>query len=112
MIIHNSSQGTLLGEHISVAQTFWQRLRGLLGTSNLQTGHGLMIKPCSSIHTWGMAYSIDVLFVDCNDQIIKIVQNLPAGRMAGAAGSYYVIELPKGTAQYTLCAVGDRLTLR
>lgn len=110
MIINNSTQGTLLGQHISLANTFWQRLRGLLGTTALPVGYGLMIKPCNSIHTWGMGYSIDVLFVDGHDQIIKIVENLPAGQIARSAGSCYVIELPPGTVQYTLCAVGDRLT--
>lgn len=109
MIIHNSTKGTLLGIHISLAANFWQRLRGLLGTTTLAVGHGLVIKPCNSIHTWGMAYAIDVLFVDSNNRIIKIVTNLPPGKLARAAGSCYVIELPEDAIQHTLCAVGDIL---
>lgn len=109
MIINNSTKETRVADHILHANTFWKRLIGLLGTRSLAVGDGLLIKPCSSIHTFGMAYSIDVLFVDQDHRIIKIITQMPARRLAMKPGSSYVIELPGGTANQALCSVGDLL---
>jgi len=112
MCIKNLTKGTIVAERLLRADTFWKRLTGLLGTNSLEEGTGIRISPCSSIHTFGMRYSIDVLFVDRHHRIIKIVANMPAGRVAMAAGSRYVIELPNGTAERTRCAIGDILQLQ
>lgn len=109
MWIKNVTKDTIVADHVWHAETFWQRLKGLLGTRSLEVGVGLVIKPCSSVHTFGMAYPIDVLFVDPNDRIVKIVANMPAGRVAMATGSSYVIELAIGRAEQASCAVGDIL---
>jgi len=107
MGMKNSTKGTVVADHVRQATTFWQRLKGLLGTRLLPLGQGLIIKPCSSIHTFGMAYPIDVLFVDSAHCIIKIVDNMLPSKMSMASGSHYVVELPAGTAQRTACSVGD-----
>jgi hypothetical protein len=109
MCINNVTKGTRVAVHLCLADTFWRRLKGLLGTNSLPMGHGLMIKPCNSVHTFGMAYPIDVLFVDRDDRIIKIVAGMLAGRVAMAGGSHYVVELPRGTAEQTSCSIGDVL---
>lgn len=111
MCIENRTKGTILAEHVRLADTFWQRLIGLLGTRLLPLGHGLIIKPCNSVHTVGMVFPIDVLFVDGNHCIIKIVNNMLPGKMSMAAGSKYVVELPAGTARRGACTVGDILEL-
>jgi len=100
-----------VADHVRRADTFWQRLKGLLGTRVLPIGHGLIIKPCSSVHTFGMNYPIDVLFVDNNHCIIKIVDNMLPSKMSMASGSKYVVELPAGTAHKAACYVGDILAL-
>ena len=109
--MRNRTKGTVVADHVRPANTFWQRLKGLLGTSSLPIGYGLLIKPCSSVHTFGMNYSIDVLFVNGNHCIIKIVDNMLPGKMSMASGSQYVVELPAGTAQWAACSVGDILDL-
>ena len=107
----NSTKGTIVADHVRLADTFWQRLKGLLGTKLLPLGHGLIIKPCSSVHTFGMGYPIDVLFVDDNDCIVKIVDNMLPSKMSMSSGSKYVVELPAGTAHRTASCVGDILEL-
>lgn len=111
MCIKNTTKGTVVADHTKTADNFWRRLKGLLGTSSLLTGHGLIIKPCSSVHTFGMKYPIDVLFVDGNHQIIKIVENMLPGKVSMASGSKYVVELPTGTAHQAACSVGDILEI-
>ena len=66
---------------------------GLLGTKNLDNDEGLLIAPCSSVHTFGMRYSIDVLFLDKQFNIVKAVKSLKPWRMAGSSLSSMVLEL-------------------
>ena len=112
MGIKNRTKDILLADHIWKADTFWRRLKGLLGTRLLPIGYGIIIKPCSSIHTFGMNYPIDVLFVDGNHCIVKIVENMMPGKMSMASSSQYVVELPAGTARRTTCSIGDILELQ
>ncbi|VBB06598.1 Hypothetical protein LUCI_1834 [Lucifera butyrica] len=109
MLLLNKEKGTILAEQLRVADTFFRRLRGLLGTKTLPAGQGLVIRPCNSVHTLGMHYAIDVLFVDNKDCILKIVADLRPGKWAACRGSAYVIELPAGTAAHTFTQAGDAL---
>ncbi len=109
MQLKNKTKDIMIGDHISLANTFGKRLKGLLGTDLLPFGHGLLITPCSSVHTFGMSYPIDVLFIDKNGKILKIVENMSSGKMSMALSSRYVLELPAGTAQQTACSIGDEL---
>lgn len=112
MYIKNRTKGTRVADQVRLADTFWQRLKGLLGTKLLPLGHGLIIKPCSSVHTFGMGYPIDVLFVDGNHCIVKIVDNMFPSKMSMATRSQYVVELPAGTARKTECSIGDILAFQ
>ena len=109
MLLKNKTKGTIVANFLWLAYTFSQRVQGLLGTRLFPLGYGLIIKPCSSMHTFGMNYPIDVLFVDGNNRIIKIVDNMLPGNMSMSSGSKYVVELPAGTANRTVCSVGDIL---
>lgn len=109
MCIKNRTKATVVADRVQKATTFWRRLKGLLGTSSLPARSALIIKPCSSVHTFGMRYPIDVLFVDRNHYIVKIVENMLPGKLSMASGSHYVVELPIGTVELTACSVGDQL---
>jgi len=93
-----------------VARTFWSRFRGLMGVPTLAPGAGLIIEPCSSIHTHFMRFPIDVLYVDREHVIAGIDRNLRPwwiGRFYKKV--HYVVELPTGGAAG--CQVGDRLQI-
>lgn len=111
MKVTNATKQTILGTEIKVADNFFARLAGLLPTKTLLQGAGLLIKPCASVHTLGMRYAIDVIFVDAGNEVVKVVHSLPAGKLASAAKSKYVLELPAGTAAAQATEVGDRLVL-
>lgn len=112
MRIINVTKQQVLGDNVKVAATFFSRLVGLLATSSLSNGAGLMIKPCSSVHTMGMRYPIDVIFVDDSDRVVKVVMGLKPSRLANQWGADYVIELPAGTIAATYTQKGDRLELQ
>ncbi|HWR44651.1 DUF192 domain-containing protein [Sporomusa sp.] len=111
MRIINTTRQQILGEHIKVAASFFTRMIGLLATPKLQEGAGLLIKPCSSVHTFGMRYPIDVIFVDSSHAVVKVVAGLKPCCLAISLGASYVIELPEGTAAAALTQIGDKLEL-
>lgn len=109
--ITNVTRGTELGTGIGLANTFWQRLKGLLGTRSLLPGQGLLISPCDSIHMFGMQYAIDVAFLNSSYRVIKIVSAIPPGKATSCPGSSHALELPAGTLLATHTAVGDQLQI-
>lgn len=110
--IINQENKVVLVSRLYIAQTFWSRLKGLLGTSELTAGEGLLIRPCSSIHTFGMRYPIDVLFLSSELKVLKIVHSIPAMRAACCWGSAVALELPVGTAVKTNTRVGHYLAIK
>lgn len=74
-----------------------ERMRGLLGRSPLQPQQGLLITPCAAVHTIGMRYPIDLIFLGQDWRIQKLVPALPPFRIAWAWGAHQVIELLGGS---------------
>jgi hypothetical protein len=50
----NVDRGTVLGERVALAASWWARLRGLLGRPEPKPGEGLVLAPCRSVHMYGM----------------------------------------------------------
>jgi uncharacterized membrane protein (UPF0127 family) len=111
MKVVNCSKQTTLVERLTLAQSFFSRLKGLLGTTSLPQAEGLLIQPCNSIHTFLMHYTIDVLFLDTTSTIVKVVENMTPGRVAVARNSLSVLELPAGTVAATATQCGDQLQI-
>lgn len=88
---------------------WWERARGLLWRPPLARGQGLLISPCNSIHTFGMGYPIDVVFLDEAWQVVKIIPELHRARFCGASGARLALELPGGEAGRIGIALGERL---
>ncbi len=110
MRIHNVTQGTELASAARTARAFWPRLVGLLGRSSLQPGEALVLEPSSSVHTFFMRFTIDVVYLDRSSRVVKAVSALRPFRISvGPRGARSVIELPSGTIAITRSAVGDEL---
>ncbi len=88
------------------ADTFPARLRGLLFAPPLKPGQGLLLDPCASVHTAGMAYPIDVVFLDRAGTITKIVPHLPPWRIAACRSATRTLELAAGEARRLGLAAG------
>jgi uncharacterized protein len=88
------------GDSISckVADTFWSRFMGLMGKKSVPPGEGLLITPCDSIHMFFMKFAIDVLFLDKNYKIVKIVRGLKPRKFVGTVrNAFQVVELLEGS---------------
>jgi uncharacterized membrane protein (UPF0127 family) len=103
--------GTVACERCLVADTPLSRMRGLLGRAGLEPGEGMLIKPTNSVHMFFMRFAIDVVFVDREMAVRKVVEKLRPWRMAGCRGARAAIELPAGAASRSGITVGERLVL-
>jgi len=104
----NVSKGTVIAQQARLACSLGQRMKGLLGQDSLSANEALILKPCSSIHTFFMRFSIDVLFLDKNMQIVKLFRNMPPNRLSPVVwGSRIAIELPAGKTSQTNTQIGD-----
>ena len=108
--VRNSESGALLVRRLQLALNPWQRLRGLLGTTGLEPGQGLLLRPCRGVHTLFMGYPIDVLFLDPEGRIVELRASLRPWRATAVVGeALAVLELPAGQAAATKTTRGDRL---
>lgn len=88
---------------------FWERLRGLLGTD--EDADSVALVRCGSVHTFGMAYPIDVAFVHENGTVLESVRGLRPGRLCGCRGSWIVLERPSSPAPWPDTGQEVRMTL-
>lgn len=64
------------GVKAEVARSLFERTRGLIGRRGLDRGTGMLILRCNAIHTFFMRFPIDAVFLDGNDQIVKVVRDI------------------------------------
>lgn len=111
--IVNITKNVIIAQEAQLAVTLDQRMRGLLGRDNLGPHEALILKPCSSIHTFFMRFPIDVLFVDRNMLVVKSIDNLVPNRLSPLVlSSIMAIELPAGKVHQTNTQIGDKIELK
>jgi uncharacterized membrane protein (UPF0127 family) len=103
----NVTRGTALAARIRIAGTSAERRRGLLENESLEPGDGLWIAPCEAIHTLGMKWPIDVLFLDKEYRVRKMASELSPWRIAVCWTADSVLELPAGVLKPTGTKIGD-----
>ncbi len=110
MVVRNVTRACVLGERIRSAGTFLLRLKGLIRTDGLVTGEGLWLSPCTSIHSFGMRFVFDALFLGPDGKVVGMYERFRRNRVSrvfwNARG---VLELPAGTIERTGTEVGDEI---
>jgi uncharacterized membrane protein (UPF0127 family) len=90
----------------------WERTRGLLGRPPLKPDEGMLINDCRLVHTLGMAYDLDLAFIDRHGKVRKLVSGLRPARAAGSLGACATLELAPGTLSRIGVREGDTLEWR
>jgi uncharacterized membrane protein (UPF0127 family) len=90
-----------------VAGTSAARRRGLLESEPLASGDALWIAPCEAIHTLGMKWPIDVVFIDGCRRVCKVVADVRPWRIAICWKASSVLELPAGVLSRSGTQIGD-----
>jgi uncharacterized membrane protein (UPF0127 family) len=104
-------QGGVVCARCRLADRPWTRLRGLIGRRGLGADEGLVLRPVGSIHTLFMRFAIDVVFLDRDYVVVKVVHDLRPWRFAAARRAKVVLELPGGAASRKGLKVGERLVI-
>lgn len=111
--IINIDTGTLIARQAVIADTFWARLKGLLGKKEMLAGEALIISPCNMVHCLGMKINIDVIFLTGKGEVVKIIENMRPGQISPyIRKADYVIELRAREAERCGTRVGHRINLK
>lgn len=105
-------QGLIL-QRLATAESLPSRMRGLLGRDGLPEGDGLLIRPCPSIHTFFMRFTIDAIFVDVANTVVRVVRDItPFRAVSGGWKAHGCIEVQSGWLSGDAVREGDALELR
>lgn len=111
--ITNKTRGTEIGGNIRLADSTVSRLVGLLGSAPLQPGEGLLLRPSSGVHTFGMRFPIDVVTLDAGMHVLGVWRDVGRCRIVGLGWkTREVLELAAGSTHEGLLQVGDLLETR
>jgi uncharacterized protein len=84
----------LLGFDVPIAATRLSRLLGLALLSRESAGAGLLIPGCRSVHTFGMRFRLDLLFLDEAGRVVELRREMPPGRFIRCGMAIAVLEVP------------------
>jgi uncharacterized membrane protein (UPF0127 family) len=108
----NLTRGHMIAHQVKTAVTMLDRRTGLLNRETFEPGEGLHIVPCDAIHTMGMRFPIDVLFLDGNGAVLAAWRNIPPGGSSmTCVGASSALELPAGMIDATGTKVRDTIQL-
>ena len=110
-LLMDQSREIVIAEKLQMANKPLERMVGLLGRSFLPYGEGILLVPCNSIHTYFMRFSIDILFLDRFQKVLKIVENLQPYRFATCLKAFQTVEIPAGTVGKLNIEAGSNLVL-
>lgn len=110
--LYRTNSNICLIANVKKTSTILERMRGLLARPQLQADEGLLIAPCPSIHTFGMHYALDIVFLDSTGRVLKLVQSLPPWCMAACSNAYATLELSPGTLTGSEIQLNDMLEWR
>jgi uncharacterized protein len=79
---------------VPVAVGFRARLLGLALLDRADAGPGLLIPRCSSVHTFGMNFALDVYFLGGDGEILEARRGVPPRRLLACRGAVAVLEIP------------------
>ena len=112
LIAFNTTRNAPIATKVEKADTTASRNKGLLGRASLAADEGLWIVPCPMIHTFFMQFTIDVLFLDADLTVRRVIEDLRPWRLSPwVLSARSVLEL-KGGALKGSVRVGDRLEMR
>jgi uncharacterized membrane protein (UPF0127 family) len=81
---------------VPVATGFRSRLLGLAWRRRAQARPGLLIPRCSSVHTFGMRFKLDVYFLDRDARVLAVRREVPPRRVLWHRGASAILEIPSG----------------
>lgn len=111
MKVINVTKQSVLGDRLKHANTFWPRLRGLLGRTTLGDNEGIVLEPCNAVHGWGMKFSCDVIYLSAEGKVLHVQTLHPGTRGPFLRKAFRVVEVPVGVIGGSRTEPGDLLEI-
>jgi uncharacterized membrane protein (UPF0127 family) len=114
LCVYNRTRETFVATQAVLADGYWQRLVGLLGKTRewSRLGNALWILPSHGVHTIGMLFPIDLIFLGKNKEVVHVEEHLRPFRISRVClTATSILELPVHTVSRTGTRVGDRLEI-
>jgi uncharacterized protein len=110
-LLCNITRGTVVAHEVRSASSAWERTVGLIGAQDLPAGSGLWLEPCSTVHTIGMRFAIDVVLLNESGRVLAVAPNVPPLRpFVSHRSTAIIVELPAGSTLESM-NIGDELAL-
>jgi uncharacterized protein len=110
--VYNQTRESFLSLGVTAADSTLARLKGLIGKLSLGLDEGLWIVPSRGIHTIGVVFPIDLIYLDESHQVIHVVESFPTFRISPLIPqSASVLELPTHTIYSSQTQPGDQLLI-
>jgi uncharacterized membrane protein (UPF0127 family) len=112
LCVFNRTRESFLSLSVAVADTHLSRLKGLVGRFRLKSDEGLWVVPSQGIHTLGVLFSVDLIYLDSECRVIHLVESLGSFRIGPIRPSCAsVLELSPRTIYSSQTQVGDQLVI-
>lgn len=112
--VYNRTRERFVATHAKVADGYFSRLVGLLGTTPkwVRPGRGLWIVPSHGVHTIGMLYALDLIFLDRDKMVVDVEEHVRPFRISKVSfKAESVLELPVHTVFRSETRIGDQLEM-
>ncbi len=110
--VFNQTRESFLSLNVAIADTHFARLRGLAGRLRFKTDEGLWVKPSRGIHTIGVLFAIDLIYLDADYRVLHVIESFPTFRIGPIRRNCAsVLELPTRTIYSSHTRVGDVLVI-
>jgi uncharacterized membrane protein (UPF0127 family) len=110
--VYNQTRECFLSLSVTPADTTFARLKGLIGRLKLRVDEGLWIVPSVGVHTLGVLFPLDLIYLDEKHQVIHVIEHFPRFRIAPIrTHASSVLELPTHTIYSSQTQPGDQLLI-
>jgi uncharacterized membrane protein (UPF0127 family) len=110
--VYNQTRECFLSLNVAAADTIFSRLRGLIGRLKLNSDEGIWVVPSRGIHTLGLLFPLDLIYLDEHYRVIHLVEYFPSFRIAPLkTQAESVLELPTHTIYSSQTQSGDQLVI-
>ena len=110
--VYNQTRECFLSLGVTPADTIFARLKGLIGRLKMRSDEGLWVVPSSGVHTWGVLFPLDLIYLDENLCVIYVNEHFPRFKVAPLRiRAASVLELPTHTIYSSQTQPGDQLVI-
>lgn len=110
--VYNQTRECFLSLGVVPADTTFARLKGLIGRLKLRFDEGLWVVPSCGIHTIGVLFPLDLIYLDEEHRVVELIEHFPRFRIAPIRSqAASVLELPTHTIYSSQTQPGDQLLI-